>query len=215
LTGTFAGKYACGVGAITVRRAALDDRAALAEILAAAFASDPLALWVLEGRRDPERDLRVMFSAILGEALKQRDHHVYITNDSSGAALWFDVGRWKMPVPTKLKLWPTAVRTGFSSRRAIRLDFAMQKAHPKTPHHYLQMIGTRPERQGKGAGTMLISTLLEACDREKLGAYLESSNPENLPFYGRHGFEGQPSFPLPKGCPPCTPMWRDPELVIS
>ena len=99
--------------------------------------------------------------------------------------------------------------------RAIRLDFAMQRAHPKTPHHYLQMIGTRPERQGTGAGTMLIATLLKSCDEAEIGAYLESSNPENLPFYARHGFVPRPSFPLPKGCPPCTPMWRDPEATLS
>jgi GNAT superfamily N-acetyltransferase len=203
------------VSEITVRRAALDDRTEAAEILAAAFASDPLALWTLEGRPDPQRDMRVMFSAIVGEALKQPDHHVCITTDGSGAAVWFDVGRWKMSVATKMRLWPTAARTGFFRGRAIRLDLAMHKAHPTAPHHYLQMIGTRPERQGKGAGTMLISTLLESCDAVKRGAYLESSNPENLPFYGRHGFSPRPSFPLPKGCPPCTPMWRDPKLPIS
>ena len=200
---------------VTIRKAAPEDKAEAAEILAAAFASDPLALWILDRRHDAERDLRVMFSAILGRALKQADHHVYITSDGSGAALWFDVGRWKMSVATKLRLWPAALRTGFSGSRAIRLDFAMQRAHPKTPHHYLQMIGTRPERQGTGAGTMLIATLLKSCDEAEIGAYLESSNPENLPFYARHGFVPRPSFPLPKGCPPCTPMWRDPELTLS
>jgi ribosomal protein S18 acetylase RimI-like enzyme len=199
---------------VTVRRAAVEDRALTAEILAAAFASDPLALWVLHGRSDPERDLRVMFSAILREALKQPDHQVYLSTDGSGAALWFDVGRWKMAVPAKLRLWPTALRTGFSSGRAIRLDLAMQKAHPKTPHRYLQMIGTRPRCQGRGTGTVLISTLLESCDRAGVGAYLESSNPENLPFYARHGFAPRESFPLPKGCPPCTPMWRDPGPAV-
>jgi ribosomal protein S18 acetylase RimI-like enzyme len=30
---------------------------------------------------------------------------------------------------------------------------------------------------------------LERCDRDKLAAYLESTNPRNISLYRRHGFE--------------------------
>ena len=35
----------------------------------------------------------------------------------------------------------------------------------------------------------LMRHALAACDRDRLPAYLESSNPANIPLYERHGFE--------------------------
>jgi len=46
-----------------------------------------------------------------------------------------------------------------------------------------------PAHQGKGIGSALIRHVLEICEREGQAAYLESSNPTNLPFYGKRGFE--------------------------
>lgn len=198
-----------------VRRAGPDDRFEIAQLLAAAFVSDPIARWILEGRLHPERDLRVMFAAILREALRQPGHHVCVTSDGAGAAIWAGVDRWKMPTLAMLRLTPTALRTGFGRTRAIRLNAALQRAHPRAPHHYLEVIGTRPDRQGKGTGSLLVTTLLEQSDTAGVGTYLESSNPHNLAFYRRHGFEPQPVFPLPEGCPPNTPMWRELRIPAS
>jgi ribosomal protein S18 acetylase RimI-like enzyme len=194
----------------TVRCAGPDDRSEIAAVLAAAFASDPITKWILDGRRHPERDLRVMFGAIVREALKQGGHHVYVTNDGDAAAIWADVDRWKMSALTMLRLVPAGLRTGFVRTRAVKLNAAIQRAHPRSPHYYLEMIGTRPDRQGKGVGSMLLAALVEHSDADGVGTYLESSNPNNLAFYGRHGFDPQPAYALPKGCPPHTPMWRDP-----
>ena len=41
----------------------------------------------------------------------------------------------------------------------------------------------------EGQGDALMSYALERCDRDRMPAYLESSNPRNIPFYERHGFE--------------------------
>ena len=59
-------------------------------------------------------------------------------------------------------------------------------------------------------GARLLAPVLARCDRDGLPAYLESSNPRNLPFYERHGFVRRTAVPLPSGCPLVTPMWRDP-----
>lgn len=61
--------------------------------------------------------------------------------------------------------------------------------HPKEPHWYLPLIGTDPAKQGKGYGSMLLEYALALCDRENKQAYLESSNPKNIPLYERFGFE--------------------------
>ena len=194
---------------MSVRRATRADAPVVTSILAAAFENDPIALWVLGGRPDPSRDLQVMFGAMVRETLRQSDHHVHLTDDLSGAAIWLGPERWKMGFGSMVRLFPTALRTGFGGRRAMSLNAATQKAHPRGPHFYLEMIGTRPERQGHGVGSALVRTLTAECDAVGVGSYLESSNPVNIPFYHRHGFEQQEAFPLPPGCPAHTPMWRE------
>ena len=86
----------------------------------------------------------------------------------------------------------------------------MEKIHPTEPHYYLEVLGTKQGLQGKGIGSAVMSDVLARCDGEGLPAYLESSNPRNIPFYARHGFEVRDLVPRPEGAPPLTPMWREP-----
>lgn len=61
--------------------------------------------------------------------------------------------------------------------------------HPTEPHWYLPMIGIDPVQQGRGLGSALLKHALALVDRDGATAYLESSNPKNVPLYERHGFE--------------------------
>lgn len=65
----------------------------------------------------------------------------------------------------------------------------MGKLHPKEPHWYLLAIGVDPHHQNEGLGSILMEHTLPKCDSDGAPAYLESSNPRNVPFYQRHGFE--------------------------
>jgi ribosomal protein S18 acetylase RimI-like enzyme len=65
----------------------------------------------------------------------------------------------------------------------------MEKFHPTEPHWYLPMIGVDPAHQGAGIGSALMMEALKAVDRDGIIAYLESSNPRNIPLYQRYGFE--------------------------
>jgi ribosomal protein S18 acetylase RimI-like enzyme len=81
--------------------------------------------------------------------------------------------------------------------------------HPHEPHWYLPLIGVDPAHQAKGIGDALMAYALERCDRDKVPAYLESSNPRNVPFYQRHGFE--PIGAIQAGTSPTlVPMLRKP-----
>jgi GNAT superfamily N-acetyltransferase len=99
---------------------------------------------------------------------------------------------------------------GIRIDRALRTIPIVEKAHPAAPHFHLAVLGTDPDHQGKGLGAAVIAPMLERCDREGVPAYLESSNPRNIPFYARHGFVESDPIPLIDGCPPVTPMWREP-----
>ena len=50
-------------------------------------------------------------------------------------------------------------------------------------------MGVDPSQQGKGFGSALLHHALIQCDCDSKLAYLESSNPKNIPLYQRHGFE--------------------------
>ena len=65
----------------------------------------------------------------------------------------------------------------------------MGKFHPHEPHWYLPLIGTDPAFQGKGFGADLMAHAIWRCDERGETAYLESSNPANVPFYERFGFK--------------------------
>jgi ribosomal protein S18 acetylase RimI-like enzyme len=65
----------------------------------------------------------------------------------------------------------------------------MGKFHPEEPCWYLPLIGVDPTCQGRGYGSALLRYALEQVDGTGAPAYLESSNPRNVPLYERHGFE--------------------------
>jgi GNAT superfamily N-acetyltransferase len=88
------------------------------------------------------------------------------------------------------------------------LDAAQQAHHPEQRLWYLGVIATVPAAQGHGDGSALLEHTLVIVDRASLPAYLESTNPRNVPFYERHGFEATGHIDLPDG-PSLTTMWRD------
>jgi ribosomal protein S18 acetylase RimI-like enzyme len=98
-------------------------------------------------------------------------------------------------------------------RRAPLVGYALlglERRHPpKPPHWYLATLGTDPAAQGRGLGTAVLAPVLEECDRDGVGAYLESSNESNLDYYSRFGFRVTEEVRLPRG-PRVWLMWRDP-----
>jgi ribosomal protein S18 acetylase RimI-like enzyme len=81
--------------------------------------------------------------------------------------------------------------------------------HPRArPHYYLSLWATHRDHAGQGLGTALIRASLARIDAERMPAYLESTNPANLPRYEALGFRRHGEFG-PVGGPVITTMWRD------
>lgn len=70
---------------------------------------------------------------------------------------------------------------------ALTLEAKRHKYDPQAYH--LQMLGTHPEHQGRGLGGKVIEVGIARAAAAGRSAYLESSNPKNVPFYKRHGFQ--------------------------
>ncbi|HYG20622.1 MAG TPA: GNAT family N-acetyltransferase [Ohtaekwangia sp.] len=85
----------------------------------------------------------------------------------------------------------------------------MASFRPSEPHWYLPLIGVDPLYQGQGFGDKLMRSSLARCDGDRLPAYLESSNPRNIPLYQRHGFEVLGKIQLGSS-PTIVPMLRRP-----
>lgn len=197
----------------TIRRATESDRATLTRSLASAFAGDPLFRWATGAgpNESIEPKLRILFAALFKLDLAHSDHLVFTTEDGVGVAVWKHPKRWKMANGDMVRTLPAMLRAlGTRTPRLIGLFNAAEKAHPKNEHYFLEALGTRQQMQSRGVGSAVIRHMLDRCDTEGMPAYLESSNPQNIPFYARHGFEVTGEIPVAKGAPTVTAMWREP-----
>lgn len=167
-----------------IMNAAASNELSVINTIVLAFSSDPMARWSWP---DPRQYLSVMpqfIRAFGGSAFHHNAAH--ITDDGRGAALW---------LPPGVSPDETAMGNIFEETvsPALRADVyavieKMEQFHPEEPHWYLPLMGVDPALQGKGYGSALLNHALQQCDREGCLAYLESSNPRNIPLYQRHGF---------------------------
>ncbi|MDQ3937588.1 MAG: hypothetical protein M3253_02795, partial [Chloroflexota bacterium] len=88
-----------------VRRAADDDRAALAAVLARAFLDDPVTSFFYPVARTRGAYARRFFGARL--KMLGRQEQVWTTDDLAGAALWALPGRWRDGVMDGFRLLPS------------------------------------------------------------------------------------------------------------
>lgn len=193
-----------------VRKATQSDAGTVAGALASAFAEDPVTCW-MSGRADCERQMAPFWRGISRMGLRKPDHDIYVSEDGASTAVWRGIDQWKMSGGEVTRLLPAMVSSlRFRLPMGLQLLSAIEKVHPKEPHYYLEFLGTRRDHQGKGGGSAVMSVMLERCDSEGVPAYLESSNPRNVPFYARHGFVETGIIEAPRGGPKLTAMWRDP-----
>jgi len=194
---------------VPVRLATPADIAPVARSLALAFEDDPVWEFLVPNPANRVKRCEVIFSTML------RVQHVphaacYTDSDRVGAAIWDPPGHWRM-TPMQLLRGTLGFVRGFRSDmiRALRTLATVERRHPRTPHYYLAILGTDPSQQGKGVGSALLRPVLDHCDADRLGAFLESSKESNIPFYRRHGFDVTGEISLPGG-PTVWSMWRDP-----
>ncbi len=192
------------------RPAGSEDRDEVLEIIVDAFFDDPFLSWIFED----ETTRRAGLHAFYGRQVHRfpPTGTMLVTPGFEAASIWF------APAPDD-GLGP--VYDGFVEMLVEQLgeETAYRKltglaqvgaGHPHTPHWYLATVGTRPGHQGRGLGPTVISPVLDRCDAQGVPAFLESSNPRNVPFYERLGFVVTGSVRMPDDGPVVTFMWREP-----
>jgi ribosomal protein S18 acetylase RimI-like enzyme len=183
---------------------------ALAGMLARAFAEDPVAMWAFPREGLRERALARFHGTRMRQLLVEEE--VWMSADGACAALWAPPGRWRQTPGEEAQIARCFVHPRLLPRLPlVTLGWhGMERKHPRGPAHwYLAVLGTDPASQGQGLGSAVLRPVLERCDAEGVGAYLESSKERNIDFYARHGFRVLSELRLLRG-PKVWPMWRDP-----
>jgi ribosomal protein S18 acetylase RimI-like enzyme len=188
-----------------VKTAGPSDEAPAIAVVVLAFSADPAARWTWP---DPHQYLAHFpeFVKTLGGKAFAHGSGYYV-DGHVGAALWLppDIHPDEDALMTLLR------RTGSPSAQkdVLAVFEQMERYHPREPHWFLPFIGIDPTQQGKGYGAALMKHALTPCDRDRTLAYLESSNPKNIPLYERHGFELLGTIQV-ESSPPIFPMLRKP-----
>ncbi len=179
------------------------DEAAIFDVLTLAFSGDPMSRWTWPEARS-YLDVFPRFAKAFGgpgvaRGAAHRIGHL-------AAALWLPPG--VAPDEASMGEILGTVRQEVMAEAAQVLE-QMGSFHPREPHWYLPLIGVDPAHQGKGLGGALWQHALDTCDRDGVPAYLESSNPRNVPLYERHGFETLGTIQVGSS-PTIIPMLRKP-----
>jgi ribosomal protein S18 acetylase RimI-like enzyme len=195
-----------------IRKATLRDADRLLVSLTQAFDDDPIANWFL--RQDDKRALGLdcmLRTCLCTLSLPHKE--VFTTNECTGGALWYPPYTWKIGIVKELFLLPKLIRMASfrGLKRLLNLFDTMDKVHPNNKHYYLQVLGVAPEHQGKGIGSAMMQPILERCDREGCGAYLENSKETNIVFYQKQGFVITGEIRVGSEAPPLWQMWREPQ----
>ncbi len=166
-------------------RASLSDYDRSIAALVTAFISDPFIRWMFPDAKQYLHYFPQVLKYFAGRAF---DHEsAYRSEDFKAAALWLPPG-----VGPDEEAVATVMQEGVDPELqgdAFALLEQAGASHPPVLHWYLPAIGVEPMFQGKGYASALLAQGLEVCDGAHVPAYLEATNPANIPLYRRFGFE--------------------------
>ncbi|MGV2917619.1 GNAT family N-acetyltransferase [Streptomyces alfalfae] len=187
--------------------AMLDDAPLISRILADAFDDDPMMRWFFPSDASRKEGLGRYFSTLF---TRQYVHHGVCERTDAAAAFW-------VPAQARAKAVPDAetiqeLQAILGDRAAAFREAAQAAAEhaPQEEHWYLAVVGADPAARGQGHGANLLRSGLAQADAAGMPVHLESSKPDNLPFYEHFGFSVQEEARLPGGGPVLWAMRRAP-----
>ncbi|MFI9413353.1 GNAT family N-acetyltransferase [Nocardia gamkensis] len=193
---------------ITARRATGRDRDALIEAFGAASADEVVTAWILEDQ--PDTGFRTAFvPGLIDRAL--RDDEIWVAG--AGEEIW-SISIWQQVTSIERFAAEAAEARAMAEqapgvralRRAAIVTDLLAREHPREfPHRYVQVIVTRPEHRGKGAGAAILADRLK---ESVVPVFLEASTERSARLYGRCGFAPTgTTHALPENGPTLIPMW--------
>ena len=181
---------------------------ACAQVLARAFADDPLMKSIWPDPRRRARALTTYFGATL-----RHEHSVvgaveYVAVNGAPAAVAAWDGPSRGSTSDQLRRTVRAapkLLTALRSRLPVGVDVRrrLDSQEPSEPHWLLVNLGVDEQCRGEGFARMLIEHRLAEVDLHHESAHLVWTRAENVPLYERFGFTTTTEFRLSDG----TPLW--------
>jgi GNAT superfamily N-acetyltransferase len=183
----------------------MTDAAAVAEIIAGTFSRDAITRWLIPTAHERLPIQRRFFTMQVAHALDYGDvYGIHESGELAGVAVWFAAPYPEIPGEEE----ELASFAGEHAARYSVLGRLMGALQPSEPHHYLAFIVLKPERTGRGLGSLLLDEHHRRLDAKGIPAYLEASSEASRRLYLRHGYVDMPELlRIPDG-PVMYPMWR-------
>ena len=179
-----------------IRKAEKKDISILSEMMARAFAQEPMNQWLYKDEEDAIRRGKKLFEIMARQNIK--DDCFYTTDDLKSAVYCLPPKDSKMDF---LKDAMMMVRMALLLREKvfflINMFRAIEALKPKEPFFYVQVLGVHPSVQREGRGRLLLEHVLKICDANGWMAYLENAD-HLVPYYERFGFNVRQTSDVPE-----------------
>jgi GNAT superfamily N-acetyltransferase len=184
-----------------------------AAVAAAAFADDPIWQHAVAHPRRRRYPHTILLRASLRWTRSEQMARVARSDGRIiGLASWSLDGTIKLHEspeavdPRHLRAWRTLFRRLGRDRFQVSAMFtALTESNPYDEGWFLGTLVVLPEHQGSGVGSALLRDGLAEADRHGQPVTLQTSTPENVRFYERHGFEVTEM--LDELFPGAPPLW--------
>ncbi|HLU35595.1 MAG TPA: GNAT family N-acetyltransferase [Thermomicrobiales bacterium] len=192
-----------------IRLATIDDVPRLASTLTDAFEHYAFTRHTIAA--DNHRSRLQRFNELFLGEIGIPHGKVWMANGGEAAAIW------TTPESTGIfeaftRLEPEfAWLAGDRAHCHASAEATMQRYRPSEPVWFLGSVGVHPAHQGKGLGRAVIQPGLDAAKKAGVPAFLETSDPGNVRFYERLGFDITAEYDLPDGGPRTWSMIRLPD----
>lgn len=195
---------------LSVERVDPSELKIVARVLAEAYFQDPIHVWAMPRAATRIADATVFFMLFL-RWMRPYNWDVLATVDRSAVLVKWLVRQDRGGYPDGVRYMPALLRT----KSYVTEYFRWIDTHrPKVDHEYIEFIGCLPHQRSKGLGSFILKSMLAEADQEDLPVWTWSSNPLNLTFYRRLGFEIIEELQRDADTPPVTVIWRPPTSLL-
>jgi GNAT superfamily N-acetyltransferase len=177
------------------------DHAEAARIITDALLDDPGWLGVGPDSRDRRRRVLLGYHRAVVAVTHRHGGPIlgaFRDEKLAAVAVTFAPGLYPAPAYTFARYVPPFLRAGPATIvRALRASAVQDKGHPPEPHAFVWQLAVDPVHQRSGLGRALLNKVAE--DSAEVPVYLDTANPDNVPYYASCGFEEIGQAPLPRG----------------
>ena len=166
-----------------------DKRKTVIDILCSSFDKNTSVNYTI--KQDSQREERLKELMNYSFLIAKKFGEIFLSKDLAGCALVLYPEKKKTTISSLwLDLNLVFNVIGFSRiGKIISKEKKIKENHPSGGYMHLWFIGVTPQEQGKGVGSALLQQIIRKSEILKKPIYLETSNPGNLEFYKKMGFE--------------------------